>query len=36
MEMSDTDFNITMINMINELKDKIDNFSRELESIKKE
>lgn len=28
MEMSDTDFNITMLNMINELKDKIDNFSR--------
>lgn len=36
MEMSDTDFNITMLNMINELKDKIGNFSRELESIKKE
>lgn len=36
MEISDTDFNITMLNMFNELKDKIDSFSRELETIKKE
>lgn len=28
MEISDTDFNITMLNIVNELKDKIDNFLR--------
>lgn len=28
MEISDTDFNITMLNIVNELKDKIENFLR--------
>lgn len=35
MELSDKDFKVTILNIFKEIKDKIENFGRELETIKK-